>query len=59
MKDLEFSDAKLRPLQATSDLGSRTVWQEQLRSFVIGAETLRSLPVALFETPAAIIVSGI
>jgi hypothetical protein len=53
MKDLDFTDARLRPLQATSDLGSRTVWHGQLRSFAIGQETFRALPVALFETQAA------
>jgi predicted aspartyl protease len=52
MKDLEFTDTKLRPMNATSDLGSRTVWHGQLRSFVIGQETFRALPVALFETSA-------
>lgn len=48
--DLEFTTAKLRPMRATSDLGSRTVWQGELRSFVLGQETFTSLPVALFET---------
>ncbi len=53
MKDLEFTEAKLRPMKATSDLGSRTVWHGQLRSFVIGQEMFRALPVALFEMQTA------
>jgi predicted aspartyl protease len=48
-KELTFTESKLRAMKATSDLGSRTVWHGHLPSFVIGKETFRDLPVALFE----------
>lgn len=53
IKTLTFTGSKLQPMKATTDAGTRTIWQGQLQTFNIGQVTFQNLAVALFETKAS------
>ncbi|MGH9767560.1 MAG: retroviral-like aspartic protease family protein [Blastocatellia bacterium] len=53
LSGLNWEQGESRPLRASSDLGSQTVWQKRLRSFSVGGANFYDLPVAVMESKTA------